>query len=106
MPAAARLGDQEVGTCNMKEPCCPHSRVGTNGTVSPNVFINGLGAHRKGDTGPCNCPHGGTFVTTGGSSTVFINGRSAVRISDSTNCQNCGQPGSHSTGSDNVFIGG
>ena len=54
MPAAARLGDSEAGTCNLGLPCCPHGRAGTNGTVSRDVFINGLGAHRKGDTGPCN----------------------------------------------------
>ncbi len=106
MPEAARLGDQEVGTCNPGLPCCPHSRTGTNQEVSPNVLINGLGAHRKNDTGPCNCPHGGTFKTTGGSGTVFINGRAAVRIGDSTTCIDCGQGGSHTTGSPNVIIGG
>lgn len=106
MPAAARLGDQEEGICNIGLPCCPHGRVGTNAEVSPDVFINGLGAHRKGDTGPCNCPHGGKFATTSGSSTVFINGKAAVRIGDSTNCQDCGESGSHTTGSGNVFIGG
>ena len=106
MPAAARLGDQEVGICDMGLPCCSHSRTGTNGTVSPDVYINNLGAHRKSDTGPCNCPHGGTFITTGGSTTVFINGRAAIRIGDGTTCQDCGQSGSHTTGSGNVFIGG
>ena len=106
MPAAARLGDQEVGVCDMGLPCCPHSRTGTNGTVSPDVYINSLGAHRKSDTGPCNCPHGGTFITTEGSATVFINGRAAIRIGDGTTCQECGQSGSHTTGSGNVFIGG
>lgn len=75
MPAAARKGDQETGTCDLGLPDCPHSRTGTNAVVSGDVFINGLGAHRKGDTGPCNCPHGGTFATTGGSGTVFVNGR-------------------------------
>ena len=74
MPAATRLGDGTTGTCNMGLPCCPHGRSGTNGTVSGNVFINGLGAHRRGDTGSTNCPHGGTFASTGASATVFING--------------------------------
>lgn len=105
MPAAARLGDEEQGICNPGFPCCPHTRIGTDSEVSADVIINGLGAHRKNDTGPCNCPHGGTFETTGGSSTVFINGRAAVRIGDATKCQDCGQPGSHITGSPNVFIG-
>ena len=107
MPAATRKGDSEVGGCDMGLPdCCPHGRGGTNSEVSGNVLINGLGAHRKGDTGPCNCPHGGTFATTGGSSSVFINNKAATRISDGTTCQSCGMGGSHTTGSGNVFIGG
>ena len=106
MPAATRLNDSTTGTCNLGLPCCPHGRTGTNSEVSPDVIINGLGAHRKGDTGPTNCPHGGTFATTGGSSTVFINGRAATRIGDATTCQVCGMSGSHTDGSPNVFIGG
>ena len=106
MPAATRFGDQETGTCNPGLPCCPHDRTGANSEVSPNVFINGLGAHRKEDTGPCNCPHGGTYATTGGSGTVFINGKSATRVGDATTCKDCGMSGSHTGGSSNVFIGG
>lgn len=106
MPAATRKGDSTSGICNLGLPCCPHSRSGTNEEVSPDVFINGIGAHRKGDTGPTNCPHSGTFQSVGCSSTVFINGRGATRIGDSTVCILCGQPGSHVSGSTNVFIGG
>lgn len=106
MPAATRIGDSETGTCNLGLPDCPHARNGTNATASGNVFINGLGAHRLGDTGPCNCPHAGTFATTGGSGTVFINGRAATRIGDATTCQSCGMGGHHTTGSGNVIIGG
>ena len=106
MPAATRLGDSTVGTCNVGLPCCPHGRSGTNAEVSPNVIINGLGAHRKGDTGPCNCPHGGTFQSVGASGTVLINGRGATRIGDSTVCMGCGQRGSHVAGSPNVIMGG
>ena len=106
MPAAARQGDGEQGTCDLVKKCCPHSRAGTNQEVSGNVLINGLGAHRKGDTGPCNCPHSGTFATTGGSGTVFINGKAAARIGDATTCQTCGKGGAHTTGSGDVFIGG
>ncbi len=106
MPAAARKGDSETGTCDLGKGCCPHTRNGSNGTVSANVIINGLGAHRLGDTGPCNCPHSGTFQTTGSSSTVFINGKGAVRIGDATTCKTCGKGGQHTTGSPNVFIGG
>ena len=106
MPAAARRGDKETGTCDKGLPDCPHARSGTNSSVSGDVFVNGLGAHRRGDTGPCNCPHGGTFATTGGSGSVFVNGRAAVRIGDATTCQSCGKSGSHTTGSGDVFIGG
>ena len=106
MPAATRMGDHETGTCNPGLPCCPHVRSGTNSEVSGDVFINGIGAHRLHDTGPCNCPHGGTFETTSASTTVFINGRGATRIGDRTTCKNCGQSGNHVEGSQNVFIGG
>ena len=106
MPAATRAGDGETGICDLGLPCCPHTRGGTNSEVSGNVFINGAGAHRLGDTGPCNCPHGGTFASTAASSTVFINGKGATRIDDQTTCQACGKTGAHVTGSPNVFIGG
>lgn len=106
MPAATRKGDSETGTCDLGLPDCPHTRNGTNSLVSDNVFINGRGAHRKSDTGPCNCPHGGTFISVGGSGSVFINGRAATRVGDATSCQACGKSGSHTAGSGNVFIGG
>ena len=106
MSAATRKGDSTSGTCNLGLPCCPHGRSGTNSEVSQDVFINGIGAHRQGDTGPTNCPHGGTFRSVGCSSTVFINGRGATRIGDSTICMGCGMPGGHVSGSPNVFIGG
>jgi uncharacterized Zn-binding protein involved in type VI secretion len=105
-PPATRFGDETVGICDLKLPCCPHGRVGTNQKVSPNVFINGLGAHRRTDTGPTNCPHSGTFESVEASSTVFFNGLGCVRIGDMTVCQACGEVGHHSTGSPNVFVGG
>ncbi|MBR1438036.1 MAG: hypothetical protein IJ587_05805 [Synergistaceae bacterium] len=106
MPAATRLGDDTVGTCNVGLPCCPHGRNGTNAEVSSDVFINGVGVHRKGDTGPCNCPHGGTFISVGASGSVFVNGRGVTRIGDLTVCQGCGQSGNHVSGSPNVIVGG
>ena len=39
MPAAARKGDSETGTCDLGKGCCPHTRNGSNGTVSANVII-------------------------------------------------------------------
>lgn len=103
---ATRIGDGTSGICDIGLICCPHGRAGTNSTGSPNVFINGLAAHRVGDFGACNCHHGGTFQSVSGSSTVFINGRPATRSGDMTACVVCGQAGSHVNGSPNVFIGG
>lgn len=106
MPGAVRLGDETTGICDLGLPDCPHSRTGTVAVVSPNVYVNGRGLHRLTDTGPTNCPHGGTFESVQGSSTVFCNGLPVVRLGDTTVCQVCGQSGSHSTASGNVFVGG
>ncbi|WP_295163442.1 PAAR domain-containing protein [Selenomonas sp. F0473] len=106
MPEAVRYGDGTTGTCDLGLPCCPHERSGTVNVVSGNVFVNGRGLHRLSDTGPTNCPHGGTFESTKGSGTVFCNGKPVVRIGDATRCKSCGQSGSHTTGSGNVFVGG
>ncbi len=105
MPAVTRLGDNTTGLCNIGAPCCPHGRTGANSTTSPDVYVNGLGLHRLTDTGPTNCPHGGTFASTTGSGTVFCNGLPVTRIGDVTTCVACGEAGSHTTGSPNVFCG-
>ena len=105
MPAVTKVGDSTVGTCNLGLDCCPHGRSGTNSVGSPNVFVNSQPAHRLSDTGPCNCPHGGTFNSVAGSATVFVNGLNLTRIGDTTQCGSCGMPGSHSSGSANVFAG-
>lgn len=105
MPAATRIGDETTGVCDAGFDCCPHDRAGTNTGGSPDVFINGIAAHRKTDAGGCNCPHGGTFQSTAGSTTVFINGLPATRVGDETTCQSCGQTGTHTDGSGSVFIG-
>ena len=106
MPGATRKGDSTTGKCNKGEGCCPHDRKGTNGAASPDVFINGLGAHRLNDTGNTNCPHGGTFKSTSASGTVFVNGMGVTRIGDTTGCMVCGEGGTHSTGSPDVIVGG
>lgn len=104
MPAATRVTDETVGTCNPGYKCCPHSRNGINTQGSPNVFINDLDSHRLTDDGDCRCPHGGTYDSTQGSPNVFVNGLAKTRINDETTCQNCGVKGHHITGSPNVFI--
>jgi uncharacterized Zn-binding protein involved in type VI secretion len=106
MPACARVSDATTGICDLKLPCCPHARSGTNSVGSPNVFINGKLAHRLNDSGPTNCPHGGTFNSVVGSSNVIVNGQPLTRIGDTTQCIVCGQSGSHVSGSPDVFAGG
>ena len=106
MPASTRINDNTSGVCDIGCDECPHGRTGTNISGSPNVYINNKAAHRKGDDGSIACPHGGSFISTAGSSTVFINGKAATRIGDGTTCIACGQGGSHSNGSPDVFIGG
>lgn len=106
MSKAARVGDSTSGTCNFGCDECPHGRSGTNSQGSENVFINGKSAHRLGDSISISCPHGGSGQSTGGSSSVFINGKSATRVGDETTCLVCGESGNHSSGSENVYIGG
>lgn len=105
MPAVTKIGDTTNGICDLKLPDCPHIRTGTNTAGSPNVFVNGQPVHRQGDAGSTNCPHGGSFTSTSGSGSVFVNGQPITRIGDTTNCSVCGQSGTHSSGSANVFSG-
>jgi len=93
MPGIVRLGD----TCTGHD-CWP-SRANTS--ASPNVFINGLGAHRVGDSWETHCCpgsdcHSGSQAS--GSPNVFVNGLSVARIGDFIDCGSSNQ-----TGSQNVF---
>ena len=105
MPAITKIGDATSGICDLKLPDCPHTRTGTNTAGSPNVFVYCQHVNRQGDSGATNCAHGGTFTSTGGSGTVFVNGKPITRIGDATSCTICGQSGTHSSGSTNVFAG-
>lgn len=96
MPKATRLGDNDTG----HDSCPPTALV----TASSDVFINGKGAGRVGDTyAPHSCvdhaSHTGSIAS--GSSSVYVNGKQAGRIGDSVSCG-----GSVAVGSNNVFIGG
>ncbi|WP_241086854.1 PAAR domain-containing protein [Candidatus Vondammii sp. HM_W22] len=96
MPAVTRLGDQCTG-----HGCFP-SRESTQG--SPDVFVNGIAAHRQGDTrsahGCATCaPHGVALAQ--GSTTVFVNGLPIGRIGDPVDCGS-----SVMKGSSNIFVGG
>jgi len=95
VPQATRLGDMSTG----HDDCNPTGLI----KASENVFINGKGAGRQGDTyGTHSCdvhsPHNDSISE--GSSTVFINGLPAGRVGDSVKIA-----GSVATGSENVFIG-
>lgn len=72
---------------------------------SGDVFVNGVGVHRVGDSGaihcdikkpyPCHIP-----VASKGSDTVYVNGNSMMRIGDDYDCGDV-----VASGSNNVFSG-
>jgi uncharacterized Zn-binding protein involved in type VI secretion len=95
MPAAARKGDRCTG-----HGCFP-PRVNDQG--SPNVFINGIPAHRQGDHWVTHCCGDSCHDSAAarGSSTVFVNGVQLMRIGDPIACGSAVAQGSH-----NVFVGG
>ena len=95
MPAVARIGDQDV-------PHCSGHNVATG---SSNVFANGRGVARRGDSctphllpgSPCPT-HSATI--SGGSGSVFVNGRPMARVGDAYGgCTSIAQ------GSGSVFAG-
>jgi len=93
--AVVRLGDICTG-----HGCYP---ARANISASSDVFVNGLGVHRVGDSWsahscPDTPPHGSTQAS--GSGSVFVNGKAVARVGDSIACGS-----SNATGSSNVFIG-
>lgn len=95
MPAVTRLGDLNTG----HDSCAPVALA----SASPNVFINGKGAGRVGDTYAehgckSHSAHAGTI--TSGSSTVFVNGKPIACVGDAVSCG-----GTVAQGSPNVFVG-
>ena len=96
MPAVTRLGD----LCTGHGAFPPRPSTG----ASPNVFINGIAAHRKGDGWASHCDpapscHASTLAD--GSATVFVNGQPLARIGDPIGCGS-----TVAQGSPNVFAGG
>lgn len=73
---------------------------GTLVSASGNVFVNGKGAVRIGDSvaGHGTAPHNSPTMAEG-SSTVFVNGIPVCRAGDKATC------GDAATGSGNVFAG-
>ena len=96
MPAVTRITD----ICTGHGPWPPRPATGASG----DVFVAGLGAHRKGDPWAVHCApgpvcHGGALAA--GSSSVFVNGLPLGRIGDPIDC------GSRvATGAATVFAGG
>lgn len=83
-------------------PICTHVCVGPIVNASNDVFINGLGACRKGDPGiHAVCCGPNTYQTAEGSSNVNVNGKPLVRFGDKTS--HCGGDGKMILGSPNVF---
>lgn len=89
----ARLGDE----CSGHGAFPPRANTG----ASSDVFIEGKGVHRQGDSWASHCDpdtcHVGT--TSGGSSTVFVNGEPIARIGDSVSCGSTIAEGSSSVNS-------
>jgi uncharacterized Zn-binding protein involved in type VI secretion len=93
MSGAARLTD----ICTGHDGYPPR----TNTSASSDVFINGLGAHRVGDTWGIHKKKGShDSVLATGSGTVFVNGLALGRVGDLVACGSA-----IATGSENVFIG-
>lgn len=97
MPAVTRQGDICTG-----HGCWP-SRPSVAG--SPNVFVNGIPAHRQGDGWAAHTcpaiPETHASVLASGSSTVYVNGKQLGRIGDPVACGS-----SVASGSGDVFAGG
>jgi uncharacterized Zn-binding protein involved in type VI secretion len=96
MPAATRIGDDDVAHCTSM----------TRAEGSEDVFVNGIGWSRKGDKNtshkffppPCETHTAGIAV---GSTTVFVNGKGAGRVGDAiSGCTSVAE------GSSDVFAGG
>lgn len=106
MRPVQRIGDKTQGECEVGSDCCPHGRNGTNAVGAISVTVNSRCVHRVADKGNCNCPHGGMFETVSGSKSVTAMGQAVSRLADKDSCCDCGLPGIHQGGSDNVTCGG
>lgn len=96
MPAVTRLGD----SCTGHGTWPPRPSTGGSG----DVFVNGIPAHRQGDSWAVHCNdvpvcHAGSLAA--GSGTVFVNGKQLGRVGDSVSCGSA-----VAAGSGNVFAGG
>ncbi len=96
MPAVTRLGD----ICTGHGAYPPRASTG----ASSNVFINGIAAHRQGDSWAVHCDPSPTCHASNlaqGSASVYVNGKPLGRVGDAVACGS-----SVAAGSPNVFAGG
>lgn len=96
MPAVTRQGDSCTGHGTFPP------RPSTSG--SGNVFVNGIPAHRQGDSWAVHCnPSPSCHASTlgAGSATVFCNGQQLGRVGDPVACGSA-----VAAGSGDVFAGG
>lgn len=99
MSAISRVGaDQHIGHARAR-PAAPYHQT-HYATGSPDVYVNGSKAVRKGDKAGCG------DVAQGCSSTVFVNGIGVHRQGDATAGHDGWVPNSSASGSSNVFAGG
>lgn len=81
MASVTRLGDMCTGHGSFPPRPCT--------SASSNVFINGKGAHREGDSWDTHCdssPSCHDGVLSKGSSGVFVNGRQLGTVGDPISC--------------------
>lgn len=74
----ARLGDSTYGVCNCHDE--PITVGGKIISASEDVFVNGRGVARIGDTVMADCGHTGKIIS--GKEDDFVNGRSVARLGD------------------------
>jgi uncharacterized Zn-binding protein involved in type VI secretion len=105
MPAAARKGGTDsVSVPHGSGDNCASPSSSSTAAGSGNVFVNGVGAVRKGDAVASHpnvgcSPHAPGL--SAGSGTVKVNGKDFGRLGDSYGCG-----ASITSGSANVFVGG
>jgi uncharacterized Zn-binding protein involved in type VI secretion len=87
MPKVAR-GD-EVDVVNTGHPVCIEPGIIATLSCSDDVFVEGVGAHRFGDTNTphTHCPPVFSTTINSASPNVFVNSRAVAREDDTYDCE-------------------